>query len=279
MDKVLNHLYETGIIPVVKIEDPDKAVPLAKALREGGISCAEITFRTSQAEEAIRNIANALPDILVGAGTVLTTGQADRAINAGAKFIVSPGLNPEVVRHCINRQIPVVPGCSNPSDIEEALSFGIKVVKFFPAEAAGGVKYIKAISAPYSDIQFIPTGGINEKNLNDYLSCPCVLACGGSWMVNEALIKAGDFNKITELSRNAVKAMLGFELAHIGINSESTEQAGETAGLFSEIFGLDHKDGNSSIFSGTVIEVMKSPFRGVQTCALPIYISLSVRTA
>ncbi len=262
MNDVLKRLSQMGIIPVVKIDDVEKAVPLAKALHEGGLSCVEITFRTAQAAEAIKRITTSLPEILVGAGTVLTTQQVDSAIEAGAKFIVSPGLNPEVVKYCIQQHIPVTPGCSNPSDIEMAISLGLDVVKFFPAEAMGGVKVIKAISAPYSGIKFIPTGGINEKNLNDYLSCSSVLACGGSWMVDEVLIKSGDFDRITALTREAVKNMLGFELGHIGINSENADQAGQTAKMFSLMFGLEYKDGTSSIFAGKAVEVMKAPFRG-----------------
>lgn len=262
MNDVFRQLSDMGIIPVVKIEDANKAVPLARALYEGGLSCVEITFRTAQAEHAIKGITSAMPNMLVGAGTVLTIDQVDKAVAAGAKFIVSPGLNAEVVKYCVDQMIPIIPGCSNPSDIEMAMGFGLEVVKFFPAEAMGGVKVIKAISAPYSGIKFIPTGGIHEGNINEYLSCPCVLACGGSWMVSEALIKSGEFDKITTLTRNAIKIVLGFELAHVGINSENAEQAAQTAKAFSSLFGLEYKDGNSSIFAGTAIEVIKSPYLG-----------------
>lgn len=259
---ILNRLSDIGIIPVVKIEDADKAVSLAKALYAGGLPCVEITFRTANAEQSIKRITNALPDMLVGAGTVLTIEQVDKAVDAGAKFIVSPGLNPEVVKYCVSRQIPITPGCSNPSDIEAAISLGLDTVKFFPAEAMGGVKVIKAISAPYGGVRFIPTGGISENNLNEYLSLPSVLACGGSWMVSEDLLKSGDFDKITILARSAVKIMLGFELAHVGINGENEEQAAQIAGLFSTLFGFDYKEGNSSIFAGKAVEVTKAPMRG-----------------
>lgn len=262
MNEILNRLSEIGIIPVVKIEDINKAVTLAKALYDGGLSCVEITFRAANAEQAIERISAALPDMLVGAGTVLTVEQVDKAVGAGADFIVSPGLNPEVVKYCVDRKIPITPGCSNPSDIEMAIGLGLDVVKFFPAEAMGGVKVIKAVSAPYGGVRFIPTGGINEKNLNEYLSCPSVLACGGSWMVNEELIKSGDFDKITALTREAIKIMLGFELAHVGINSENREQAALTAGMLGAIFGMDSREGNSSIFAGKAFEVMKTPNRG-----------------
>jgi 2-dehydro-3-deoxyphosphogluconate aldolase/(4S)-4-hydroxy-2-oxoglutarate aldolase len=201
--------------------------------------------------------------MLVGAGTVLTPAQADKAQAAGAKFIVSPGLNPNVVEHCKNKGIPVFPGCSSPSDIERALELGLSCVKFFPAEQAGGIAAVKAMAAPYGNITFLPTGGINAKNLNDYLSFDRVIACGGSWMVDSALIAAGDFAAIEELTRTAVHIMLGFELAHIGINNADETEAGKTAKTFSDIFGFAYKPGNSSIFAGSYVEVMKTPYLGV----------------
>ena len=253
-----------GIVPVVRIDDVEKAVPLAEALCRGGLPCAEITFRTAQAEESIRRIAAALPDMFVGAGTVLTPEQADKAKAAGAKFIVSPGLNPTVVQYCKNIGIPIFPGCSNPSDIEKALELGLTCVKFFPAEQAGGIAAVKAMAAPYGNISFLPTGGISAKNLNDYLSFECVVACGGSWMVSPELISAGDFAAIEELTRTAVRTMLGFELAHVGINSESEKEAEKVAKLFSDLFGFAYKSGNSSVFAGTYIEVMKTPYLGTR---------------
>ncbi len=262
MHDVLKKISAIGIVPVIKIEDTDKAVPLAKALCDGGLPCAEITFRAAGADVAIKAIADALPEMLVGAGTVLTTEQVDRAVAAGAKFIVSPGLNPKVVKYCVDKGIPVTPGCANPSDVEQAIELGLDVVKFFPAEAAGGIAMIKAMSAPYGNIKFMPTGGINAKNLNDYLSFSKILACGGSWMVKEDLIKAGDFEKITALAREAVEQMLGFELAHIGINASSADEAENIAGAFSSLFGMQKKTGNSSVFAGTAVEAMKSPYLG-----------------
>lgn len=262
MNEILTRISNAGIIPVVKIEAVENAIPLATALKKGGLPCIEITFRTIQAEESIKLIANAFPDMLVGAGTVLTKEQVDKAIAAGAKFIVSPGINHEIVKYCIDRKITVIPGCANPTDIEVALGLGLDVVKFFPAEALGGVKLIKALSAPYNNIKFIPTGGINENNLNEYLSCPSVLACGGSWMVNEALIKSGEFDKITTLTSDSVSLMNGFELAHIGINNEDAEKALQTAKLFGLIFGKELHEGISSIFIGKSLEIMKTPFRG-----------------
>ena len=261
---MLEKIKMLGIVPVVKIDDAEKAVPLAEALCRGGLMCAEITFRTKAAEEAIRRISAAVPDMLVGAGTVLTPEQADKAKAAGAKFVVSPGFNPRVVKHCIDNNTAIFPGCSNPSDIEQALELGLNCVKFFPAEQAGGIAAVKAMAAPYGNLVFLPTGGINAKNLNDYLSFERVIACGGSWMVDAALIDAGDFAAIEELTRTAVHTMLGFELAHVGINEPDEAQAEKTAKSFSDIFGFAYKPGSSSIFAGSYVEVMKTPYLGVR---------------
>ncbi len=205
MNEVLNKLHELGIVPVVVIDDAKDAVPLAKALIEGGLPCAEVTFRTAAAADAIKAIADNFPDMLVGAGTVLSIDQVDRAVAAGAKFIVSPGTNPRVVKYCVEKNIPITPGTCNPSDVEQALECGVNIVKFFPAEPAGGLKYIKAIAAPYVDVKFMPTGGINASNVRDYLAYNKIWACGGSWMVKGDLIKAGEFEKIKELTAEAVQ--------------------------------------------------------------------------
>jgi Entner-Doudoroff aldolase len=262
MNPTINQLENIGIIPVIRIDDADDAVPLGKALAAGGIPCAEVTYRTAQGEEAIRRMTESCPELLLGAGTVLTTAQVDSAIAAGAKFIVSPGLNPGVVGYCIERGIPIVPGCATPSDIECAMGLGLDVVKFFPAEANGGLGYIKAISAPYGNMRFIPTGGISKKNVAEYLMFNKVLACGGSWMVSPALIAEKRFDEITELCRQAVKVMHGFTVIHIGINSQDAGQAASTAQWFASMFGFDVKDGNSSVFASGKIEVLKSPGRG-----------------
>ncbi len=199
-------IYKTGIVPVVVIQDAKDAVPLAKALMDGGLPCAEVTFRTDAAEESIRRMTEAFPEMLVGAGTVLTEEQVDRAVNAGAKFIVAPGFNPVTVKHCQEIGVPVFPGVMTPSEIEQALSFGLKVVKFFPAEPAGGLKMIQAISAPYVGLKFMPTGGINAENVRPYLAdSKRIIACGGSWMVKSSLIEAGEFDKIREMTREAAE--------------------------------------------------------------------------
>ena len=225
MKDLFKQLHDFGLVPVIKITKVENAVPLAKALKEGGLNCAEITFRTACAKEAIAEITKAVPDMLVGAGTILTTEQADAAIEAGSKFIVSPGLNPKVVKHCLEKGIPVLPGCATPSEVEQALELGLKAVKFFPAEAAGGLNMIKSMSAPYGNLMFMPTGGINEDNMLSYLSFNKIIACGGSFMVKDSLIDAGNFEEITKLTRSAVMKMLGFKLAHIGINCENKEKA------------------------------------------------------
>ena len=264
MNEVLEQIRKIGIVPVVKLDRVEDAVPLAESLCKGGLPCAEVTFRTAAAAGAIAAIRKAFPDMLLGAGTVLTTKQVDEAMEAGATFIVSPGLNPEVVKYCVDNKIPVTPGCSNPSDIEQAISLGLDVVKFFPAEAAGGLAMIKAMSAPYVNMKFMPTGGISAKNLNEYLSFNKIIACGGSWMVKDDLIKAGEFDKIEALTREAVEQMLGFELAHVGINETDEEAADKTAGRFESIFGLEKKTGSGSVFAGTAVEVMKTPGLGAK---------------
>lgn len=264
MNEILEQISKIGIVPVVVLNDAKDAEPLAKALCEGGLPCAEVTFRTAAAEESIRIMAEKYPDMLIGAGTVLTTEQVDRAVNAGAKFIVSPGLNPTIVKYCVDKGIPVCPGTANPSDVEAAISLGLDVVKFFPAEAAGGLKMIKAMAAPYTSIKFMPTGGINASNINSYLAFDKILACGGSWMVSNDLVKAGEFDKIRDLTKEAVQTMLGFELKHIGINCENESEATKTAEAFENLFGFQKKDGNSSVFAGTAVEAMKAPYLGAK---------------
>ena len=205
MNAILEKIQELGIVPVVVIDDADDAISVAQALIDGGLPAAEVTFRTDAAEESIKRISKAFPDMLVGAGTVLTVEQVDKAVAAGAKFIVSPGFNPNVVKHCIEKNIAVAPGCNNPSNMEAALEMGLDVVKFFPAQASGGLAAIKAMAAPYVNLKFMPTGGINEKNIKEYLSFKKIIACGGSWMVSSALVKNKEFDKIKELTAQAVK--------------------------------------------------------------------------
>lgn len=254
---MLKKISEIGIVPVIKINDAEKAVPLAKALIDGGLPIAEITFRTDAAEESIRRVSEAFPEMLVGAGTVLTVEQAKRAKDAGAKFIVSPGFNPKVVSWCLENGITPTPGCTSPSEIEAALELGLKAVKFFPAEQSGGIAKIKALSAPYSGLKFIPTGGISLDNLTSYITNKKILACGGSFMVKEDYINNSEWDKITELTRKSVNVMLGLEIGHIGINAESDPEAESIAKSFSLLFGNAERVTSKSIFAGDAIEVMK----------------------
>ena len=204
MHPMFEQLAAVRLVPVIVINDAKNAVPLAKALCDGGLPCAEVTFRTAAAADAIRAIADAVPDMLLGAGTVLTPAQVDQALAAGAKYIVAPGLNPDVVRYCQEKGVPMLPGVCTPSEVEQGLALGLEALKFFPAEAAGGVNMLKSLAGPYGGVKFMPTGGITPKNLKDYLAVKSVFACGGSWMVKDELIASGDFAQITELTREAL---------------------------------------------------------------------------
>ena len=264
MNEILEKIGELGIVPVVKVEKAEDALPLGKALIDGDLPIAEITFRTSVAEESIKTLTRELPNLLVGAGTVLTVEQAKKAVSAGAKFVVSPGFNPRVVDYCIENSIPITPGINNPTQIEMALERGIEVVKYFPAEASGGLPLLKSMSAPYTGIKFIPTGGINQNNLCSYLSDSKVLACGGSWMVKASLISSDNFDEITRLTKETVSIMLGFEFAHLGINEENKDKALNSANLLSHLFYFSIKEGTSSIFAGPEFEVINSQYLGKQ---------------
>jgi len=205
MKNTIETLGEFGVIPVVAIEDAQDAVPLGQALIDGGLPCAEITFRTAAAAQAITALAQNLPQLLVGAGTVLNVEQANQAVEAGAKFIVSPGFDPFVVDWCIENEVPVMPGVATPTEISMALNRELNILKFFPAEVAGGIRALKAISGPFVGVKFVPTGGINPENLPAYLGLPAVHACGGSWLVKRNLISAGKFDEITRLTKEAVE--------------------------------------------------------------------------
>lgn len=262
MNQILQELGLIGIIPVVVLERADDAEPLAKALIDGGLPCAEVTFRTAAAKDSIALIAKKYPELLLGAGTVLTIDQVKAARDAGAKFIVSPGLNPKVVDYCLKENIPITPGVATPSEVEQALDMGLEVVKFFPAEGNGGVEYLKALSGPFRTLRFIPTGGVDENNLMSYLSLSCVLACGGSWMVKSDLIATQRFEDITLLAARAVQKMLGFTLRHVGINTAGEQQANHVAAQLANMFGFSQQDKGGAIFVGTAFEVIKSTYLG-----------------
>lgn len=262
MSDMMQKITGAGIVPVVVISDSTKAEGLARALCAGGIPVAEVTFRTEGALAAIEEMAKKVPEITVGAGTVHSAAQAQAAVGAGAKFIVTPGFAPEAVQWCVDNSIPVFPGCVGPADIESALKMGLKTVKFFPAEAYGGIKTLKALSGPYGGIRFMPTGGINENNIADYLALGNVAACGGSWMVPPTMVEQGDFAGITALCKAAVKSAFGFQLLHVGINTKDAQEAGKVAGSFAGLFSLPVTEYPGAFFAGSMFEVVKKQFLG-----------------
>jgi 2-dehydro-3-deoxyphosphogluconate aldolase/(4S)-4-hydroxy-2-oxoglutarate aldolase len=261
MHDSLLKLGEIGIVPVIKIEDAASAVDLGKALIEGELPLAEITFRTAAAEASIRALTRELPELLVGAGTVLTVEQVKKAVGAGAKFIVSPGFNPKVVDFCIEKAVPVIPGVSSPTEIEMALERGLEVLKYFPAGASGGIGFLKAIAAPYAGVKFVPTGGVEPANLREYFAFDRVYAVGGTWIAKEEAIVMGKFGEIARLAGEAVRLSLGFELAHVGLNEENAGKATAVAETLGRLFFFTVKEGASSIMTGG-LEVMKSPYLG-----------------
>ena len=263
MTELLQKIHDIGIVPVIAIDDASKAVPLAKALVAGGLPAAEVTFRTEAAEDAIKAIVAEVPDMIVGAGTVLTKDQADRAIAAGVSFIVSPGFNPEITRYVLDKGVCMLPGTAPAGEMEQAMALGLEAVTFFPAEQNGGIEKIKALAGPYKTLKWMPTGGVNTGNLANYMSFHQILACGGTWMVKKDLIENEKWDEITSICKAAVKNMLVIELRHIGINSASEEEAESTAKLLCTLFDLEYKPGNKSIFAGTPFEVMK--FNGAGT--------------
>lgn len=258
---VKKQIADIGIVPVIAIDNADDAVDLAKALIAGGIPAMEITFRTQAGQESIRRVAKECPEVLVGAGTVLTVAQVDEAVKAGAKFIVSPGYFDAVVDRCNEIGIPCFPGCVNASDMTKAVNAGLDIVKFFPAEALGGASMIKQFTSVFP-LKFMPTGGITPKTLMDYLSIDRIAACGGTWMVKKDMINGHEWEKITSICKESVKTMLGLSLAHVGINCENAAEAEKTAKTLCALFGFEYKAGNSSDFAGSAVECMKSPYLG-----------------
>ena len=262
MNEILQTISNIGIIPVIAIDDAAKAVPLARALAAGGLPAAEVTFRTAAAEDAIKAIAKEVPEMLLGAGTVLTCEQADRAMAAGASFIVAPGYDPHVTRHVIDKGGIMVPGTATAGEMQQAMNQGCEVVKYFPAEANGGVAMLKNIGAALKTAKWMCTGGVNAKNVNDYLGYPQIVAVGGTWMCKKDLIEAQAWDQITAICQEAVKTMLGFSLAHVGVNCENEGEAEQAARTLCALFGFDYKPGNSSIFAGGAVECMKAPYLG-----------------
>ena len=260
--EVLERLARNGIVPVVVLDDAKDAVPTAKAMLAGGIDVMEITFRTAAAAESIAAVARECPDMLVGAGTVINLEQCKQAVELGAKFIVSPGYDEETVAWCVENGIAVTPACVTPTEIMMAKKHGLNVLKFFPANVYGGLNAIKALAAAFPGLKFLPTGGVNPQNLAEFAVSPYVYAVGGSWVCPKKEVAAGNFDKITALCQEARKILLGFELAHLGINCDDADASDAVCGDFNAAFDFDVKQGNSSNFASGAIEVMKSKFLG-----------------
>jgi len=259
---LMKKFSNVGVVPVVVLDKAEDAVPTAKALLAGGIDVMEITFRTAAAADSIAAVAKECPDMVVGAGTIITLEQCKKAVECGAKFIVSPGYNDEVVAWCVENEIAVLPGCVTPTEIMAAMAHGLKVVKFFPANVYGGLGAMKSLAGPFGGIKFMPTGGVGANNLAEYLAAPFIHAVGGSWVCPKADIAAHNFDKITALCAEARKLALGFEVAHVGVNTADAAACADVSELLNAAFGFDIKKGNSSTFASSGIEVMNSPYLG-----------------
>ena len=262
ISETMQTIFDIGLVPLVVLDNAEDAVPYAKALAAGGIPVAEVTFRTAAAKDTIAAMTKEVPEVITGAGTVHTVGQAQEAVSVGARFIVTPGFQPEVVRWCVEHQVDVIPGVVSPADIEQAMSFGLTVCKFFPAEAYGGIKTLKALSGPYAGIRFMPTGGVNADNMLDYLSLPNVAAVGGSFMVPSQAVKEKNWREITRICRDAVQKLYGFEIGHIGINMNTPEEAEGLAGILSGLFCQSVRETEGAFFAGNLAEVLKTPYLG-----------------
>ena len=262
--ETLERIGAAGLVPVVVINDADDAVSASEAILSGGLDIMEITMRTEAGIQAIRNVAKNTPDMLVGAGTVLTLEKCKEAVDAGAKFIVSPGFNEKVVAWCVENDVPVTPGCVTPTEIEAALAYGINIVKFFPAATYGGIDACKSLYGPYraANVSFIPTGGVNNDNLAEFADKPFIHAVGGSWLCRSGDISNHDFEAITNSVKTAVDVLLGFELAHIGINQKNNDDSMAVVTRLNRAFNFPIKEGNSSNFAGNAFEVMKSLYLG-----------------
>ncbi len=252
---IKKRLHGIGIIPAIAINHVEDAAPLANALCNGGLPTAEVTFRTAIAHDAMVEMKKARPDLLVGAGTVLTKEQVDSAIDAGAEFIVAPGLNPEIVKYVQSKGLLMIPGVASASEIEQALELGLDTVKFFPAEPLGGINTIKALCGPYKGINFMPTGGVNTKNMNEYLANPRIFACGGTWMVKTDMIDNKQFDELEKITHEAVMKMLGLTVKHVGVNA-TKDEAADTAEQFASIMLGNVRETSKGYFGSNLVEVM-----------------------
>lgn len=263
-NKVIGTLGKIGLVPLAVLDDAGAAVPLAKALRAGGVDTMEITFRTACARDAIAAVKREVPGFLPGAGTVLTVGQARDAVEAGADYIVMPGFDEEIVDWCLQNGVPVVPGCVTPTEVQKAVKKGLAVLKFFPAERYGGVKTCASLVEPFRTVKFMPTGGISYDNLSDYVGKEFIFAVGGSWLCRKDDVGAGRWDKITETAAASVRKLLGFEVAHVGIDTAGAQEAAGIADELSSLFGFPEAAGKHSTFVGTGFEINHSAGRGAK---------------
>lgn len=255
-------IEQVGLLPLVNVNDPNKAVPIANALAKGGVPVVEVTLRDKTALESLANIRKACPDVLVGAGTVKSAEQAAAALDAGANFIVSPGINPATIKFCQEKGVAIIPGATTATELEIGCSFGLNVFKFFPADIAGGLTAIKAFRGPFSDVRFVPTGGISFDNMKEYMENPAIFAVGGSFMTPKAAVESNDWDALTNVAERAVEISLGFAMGHVGINCNSDDEANATACWFDERFGLKPREIDISFFAGKAVEAMKKPSFG-----------------
>lgn len=261
-EDIFSKISEYGIVPLITLDDPNDAVPLAHALIEGGIPIAEVTFRTSAGGEAIKRIAKEVPEFIVGAGTVHDIDHAKETLDNGGQFVITPGFNREVVDWCVKNNMPVCPGVVCPSDIEEAMGFGLKTLKFFPAEAYGGINTLKALHGPFAAIKFVPTGGVGLDNLTDYLDQPNVAAVGGSFAPPSKLVKAKDWAGVTAACKTIMNKVFDFTVGHVGINAGTPDNAEKVTNTIAAMFDTDKRDAGLSFFTGNLAEIMKNPFAG-----------------
>jgi len=260
--KIMNRISSYGLVPLVTLDDAQDAVPLARALGEGGLPVAEVTFRTAAAAEAMSRIHAELPDIILGAGTVHTVEQAREAVDCGAVFIVTPSFNPAVIEWCLAAGVAVLPGSATPRDFEDALALGLDTLKFFPASVYGGVDALRAAAGPFAGLRFVPTGGVSTENMADYLALPNVAAVGGSFTCPSKLVKARDWAGITQLIKNLIADLLAFEIGHIGVNSDTAADTEDSSRALAGLLGMATRNTSSSTFVGEIFEVMQPGGRG-----------------
>lgn len=262
MNEILSRIGDIGIVPIMQLDSADDAAAIAKALKTVGIPLMEIVFRTSAAEESIKRISKEQPDFLIGAGTIITVEQAQKAIDAGAQFIAAPGFNPKVVKHCIDKNIPIIPGCATPTEIEAAIEMGIEAVRFYPAVQMGGVTAMKELAGTYPGIRFLPVGGLTTALACEYIKFDKLLAVGGDFMVEQSIINNKEYDKLAERVAEVLLAMLDLQVGHVGLNCADDSQARQLSNQLADLFSADVMEIPKSYFAGKMFEVMKSPYLG-----------------